>query len=121
MLMGRKTLGLMVMFAALSVAGTMTDRTVAQGQSAGASGGTKTATPAYSPQSQNVAIGEVDVKRLVFLMDTDKNGKISKQEFMSFMEAEFERLDTDKSGELDVKELAHSQVTPTHQGGGSHR
>jgi Ca2+-binding EF-hand superfamily protein len=31
-------------------------------------------------------------------MDTDKNGKISKQEFTKFMEAEFERLDKDKSG-----------------------
>jgi hypothetical protein len=28
---------------------------------------------------------------------------------MSFMEAEFNRLDKDKSGELDVKELEQSQ------------
>jgi Ca2+-binding EF-hand superfamily protein len=38
-------------------------------------------------------------------MDTDKNGKISKAEFIKFMEAEFDRLDKDKSGELDAKEL----------------
>lgn len=50
------------------------------------------------------------VKQLLLLMDTDKNGKISKQEWMSFMEAEFDRLDTDKSGELDPKELTHSRV-----------
>jgi Ca2+-binding EF-hand superfamily protein len=42
-------------------------------------------------------------------MDTDKNGKISRQEYMSFMSAEFDRLDKDKSGELDVRELAQSQ------------
>jgi hypothetical protein len=29
---------------------------------------------------------------------------------MSFMEAEFERLDVNKDGELDVKELTQSQV-----------
>ena len=47
-------------------------------------------------------------------MDTDKNGKISKKEWMTFMEAEFDRLDTDKSGELDVKELTQSQLRPRH-------
>jgi hypothetical protein len=29
---------------------------------------------------------------------------------MSFMEAEFERLDRDKNGELDVQELTRSRV-----------
>ncbi|MGA2212019.1 MAG: hypothetical protein ABSH31_01990 [Bryobacteraceae bacterium] len=55
------------------------------------------------------ALGEVEIKQLLLLMDTDKNGKISKKEYMSFMEAEFDRLDKDKSGELDLKELAQSQ------------
>jgi hypothetical protein len=45
-------------------------------------------------------------------MDTDKNGKVSKQEFMSFMEAEFDRLDTKHDGELDVKELAKLRLRP---------
>jgi hypothetical protein len=63
------------------------------------------------PKNQRqIALGEDEVKQLLTLMDTDKNGKISKQEFMSFMEAEFDRLDVDKSGELDVKELTKSQV-----------
>ena len=43
-------------------------------------------------------------------MDQDKNGKVSEQEFMKFMKAEFKRLDKDKSGELDVKELSQSQI-----------
>lgn len=45
---------------------------------------------------------------LLAMMDTDKNGKISKQEWMKFMEAEFDRLDTKKTGELDPKELLKS-------------
>src|ERR1700685_3515059 len=53
-----------------------------------------------------IALGEDDVQRLVLLMDRDQNGKVSEQEFMNFMQAEFSRLDKDKSGELDVKELA---------------
>ena len=50
-------------------------------------------------------------------MDTDKDGKISRKEFMNFMAAEFDRLDTDKNGELDPKELAKSQITTTRTGG----
>ena len=61
-------------------------------------------------QQRTLALGEDEVKQLLLLMDTDKNGKISKQEFMSFMSAEFDRLDKDKSGELDQKELEQSQI-----------
>lgn len=61
-----------------------------------------------SPHKQQLA--DSDVKRLLLLMDTDKNGRISKQEWMTFMEKEFDRLDTDKSGELDPKELSRSKV-----------
>jgi Ca2+-binding EF-hand superfamily protein len=59
---------------------------------------------------RSLALGEDDVKALLLLMYTDKNGKISKQEFMRFMEAEFDRLDRDKSGELDPKELTESRI-----------
>ena len=51
-------------------------------------------------------------------MDTDKSGTVSKKEFMDFMEAEFDRLDTNKDGLLDVKELEKSQLTQGHRGGG---
>jgi EF hand len=61
------------------------------------------------PQDE-LALGENEVKPLLLLMDTDKNGKISKQEFMKFMEAEFEKPDKGKSGDLDVKELTQSKV-----------
>lgn len=56
------------------------------------------------------ALAEDEVKQLLLLMDTDKNGKISKQEWMKFMEAEFDRLDKSKNGELDVKEIAQSKL-----------
>ena len=64
-------------------------------------------------QQAAAAAGEDDAKRLVLLMDTNKNGKVSKQEFMSFMSAEFDRLDKDKSGELTLDELRQYQVGGT--------
>jgi Ca2+-binding EF-hand superfamily protein len=59
---------------------------------------------------RTLALGEEEVKELLLLMDTNKNGRISKPEFMTFMEAEFDRLDKDKSGELDPKELTESRI-----------
>jgi hypothetical protein len=56
------------------------------------------------------ALGEEQAKELLLLIDTEKKGKISKQEWMRFMEAEFDRLDTAKNGELDVKELTQSKL-----------
>lgn len=67
------------------------------------------------PKAQDkVALGEGEVKQLLLLMDTDKNGKISRQEYMKFMSAEFDMLDKDKSGELDPKELSQSQLRVSH-------
>ena len=68
-----------------------------------------------SRQQRTLALSEDEVKQLVLMLDADKNGKVSKAEFMNFMSAEFDRLDTDKSGELDVKELAQSQVRPSRR------
>jgi Ca2+-binding EF-hand superfamily protein len=61
-------------------------------------------------KAKKLAEGEREAKKMLLLMDTDKSGKVSKQEFMSFMEAEFDRLDINKDGELDVKELTDSRV-----------
>jgi hypothetical protein len=65
---------------------------------------------APNPNDKKVAAGEREAKKLLLLMDADKSGKVSKQEFMNFMEAEFERMDINKDGELDVKELTNSRV-----------
>jgi Ca2+-binding EF-hand superfamily protein len=62
------------------------------------------------PRKNSLTLGEAQVKQLLLLMDTDKNGKISKKEYMTFMEAEFDRLDKDKSGELDPNELGQSKL-----------
>ena len=61
-------------------------------------------------KAKKLAAGERKAKKLLLLMDADKSGKVSKQEFMNFMEAEFERMDINKDGELDVKELTNSRV-----------
>ena len=72
---------------------------------------TKAAIP--KPQDK-LALGEEEVKQLLLLMDTDKNGKISKEEYMKFMEAEFDRLDRDKRGYLDIKEIIQSKSRAGH-------
>ena len=59
------------------------------------------------PQDK-LALGENDVKHLLPLMEADRHGKVSRQEYMKFMAAEFDRLDKAKSGELDVKVLTQS-------------
>ncbi|MGA2428068.1 MAG: hypothetical protein ABSH13_06160 [Candidatus Acidiferrum sp.] len=78
----------------------------------------KAAQKAAVPKPQNkLAIGEDEVKQLLPLMDTDKRGMVSRQEFMRFMEAEFERLDKNKKGELNVKELTQSTLTANRLAG----
>ena len=67
---------------------------------------TKTSVP--KPQN-TVALAEDAVKDLLFLVQPDKNGKISKQAWMRFMGEEFDRLDKDKKGELDAQELRLSR------------
>ena len=51
-----------------------------------------------------------NVKQLLLLMDADKSGKISKQQWMMFMEAEFDRLDLQKKGQLDQTAIRQSAV-----------
>ncbi len=81
---------------------------VAAGSMLGNAAAQKVSVP--KPQD-NLALGEGEVKKLLLIMEADKKGKISKQEYMKFMEAEFERLDEDKNGELDVKKVTQSTVT----------
>lgn len=56
---------------------------------------------------RKLAAGLSPTIRLLQLMDTDKNGKVSKQEFLHFMEAEFDFADKNHDDELDPKELQH--------------
>jgi hypothetical protein len=61
-------------------------------------------------REKKLAIATEAAQQLLLAMDTDKNGKISREEWMKFMEAEFDRLDTNHNGELDVKELTQSRM-----------
>ena len=53
--------------------------------------------------------GRTNALELVRLMDRDQNGKVSRQEFMSYMAQVFDQLDVNKDGELDVDELSKLQ------------
>ena len=98
MLMRTRRRWIIVVMAVLAVTGTMLRSAAAQ--------------KASVPKPQNkLLIGEDGIKQLLPLMDADKNGMVSKQEFMKFMEAEFERLDKNKKGALNVKELTQSSLT----------
>jgi len=62
--------------------------------------------PAVKPPPQDrLAAAEDAAKQLLLLMDKDKDGMVSKAEFMHFMSAEFDRLDTNHDGKLDVYDL----------------
>jgi hypothetical protein len=64
-----------------------------------------------SPKTRDpLAQGEDQTKALLLLADTEKTGKVSESEFIRFMEAEFKRLDQNKSGQIDTNKLAQSQL-----------
>jgi hypothetical protein len=97
-------LRIIVVIAVLVVSGTVLGNAAAQ--------------KASVPKPQNkLAMGEDGIKQLLPLMNTDTKGMISKQEFMKFMEAEFERLDKSKKGELNAKELTQSSLTASRFAG----
>jgi EF hand domain-containing protein len=73
----------------------------------------QSAPPAPPPEIQ----GENYAKALLKLMDTDASGKVSRAEFMSFMSKEFDLLDLNKDGELDVKELTEMHFSSKRTGG----
>ena len=71
-----------------------------------------TPTPAAekTEKERKLAVATDAAKQLLLVMDTDKRSKVSKEEWMKFMDAEFDRLDADHKGQLDVKELTQSRV-----------
>jgi len=64
----------------------------------------------FAASRHAVAAGEGQVRQLLLLMDRDQNGQVSRAEFMGFMEAEFNALDVDRSGELNPEELSRSRI-----------
>ena len=79
---------------------------------------TAAAQKASVPKVQDrLAMGEEGVKHLLLLMNPDKQGMVSKQEYMKFMEAEFERLDREKKGELNVRKLTQAKLSASRFAG----
>jgi len=113
----RKIILIVGVVAAMVAAGARVETAIAA-QGTGAQASNSSADPDAKRKEKNPAAGEAEAKQLLLLMDRDQSGKVSKQEFMSFMEAEFQRLDINKDGELDVKELTQSRLVPR---GGRHR
>jgi len=64
-----------------------------------------------------LVMGEEHVKQLLPLMNASREGMVSKQEFMKFMESEFDRLDKEKKGELDVRKLTQSELSASRFAG----
>ncbi len=75
-----------------------------------ASGVLAVADVAPKPQDKLAQANE-NVKQLLLLLDADQNGRISKKEWMAFMEGEFNKLDKDGNGELDQKELMLAKIS----------
>jgi hypothetical protein len=81
-----------------------------------AQSGKSTGVVAPTPQAEKaerekqLAAATEAAKQLLLAMDTDKSGKISKEEWMKFMADEFDRLDTNHNVELDPKELLRSRM-----------
>jgi len=62
---------------------------------------------AAAPEGQSEkALSGAEVQLIFSLMDTNKDGKISKQEWTNFMGSMFDRLDTGKTGALTPQELS---------------
>ena len=88
----------------LSVATLITFLTVipVQAQCAGSS-------PAvFAASNRAFAAGEESTRRLMRLMDKDKNGVVSKEEFLQFMSKEFDRLDVNRNEQLERREMMHA-------------
>jgi len=56
------------------------------------------------------------VEQLIRLIDKDRSGQVSKEEFLQFMGQEFDRIDADKNGSLTRTELSQSVII-----GGTHK
>lgn len=68
-----------------------------------------------APDPDKVALGENEAKQLLLLMDTDRSGRVSKAEFMAFMEREFDSLDKENHNKRDSKESLESQLRSSKQ------
>jgi Ca2+-binding EF-hand superfamily protein len=99
----------LAIIAAVIVAGVMAVH-AAEAQGGKSTVITPTPTAEKTEEERKLAVAAETAKELLLVMDTNKSGKVSKEEWMKFMEAEFDRLDADHKGQLDIKELTQSRV-----------
>jgi hypothetical protein len=99
----RKIVLAILVIAALLTVGGLAGAALAQGGDA---------MPHPSERRGATVAGQAAAKQWLLLMDKNKDGKVSKEEWMSFMAAEFDRLDTNHDGFVDVKDLEQSQIKP---------
>jgi Ca2+-binding EF-hand superfamily protein len=58
-----------------------------------------------SASGQKSSANSSAAKLSLAALDTDHDGTVSKQEFLAYMEAQFDKADTDHDGTLDRSEL----------------
>jgi Ca2+-binding EF-hand superfamily protein len=66
-------------------------------------------TAAIAVSKRTNAAAQADIRQLLRLMDKDLNGKVSKDEFLRYMSQTFDRLDVNKSGQLERNELPSAE------------
>jgi hypothetical protein len=67
-------------------------------------------TVALAQSKQTTATATRDVRQLVQMMDKDKDGTVSKDEFLQFMGQVFDRADVNKNGKLEPEELQQTSI-----------
>ena len=66
-----------------------------------------TSTIAQSKNTKATATRDAYARQLLRAMDKDKDGTVSKQEYLDFMSGTYNRLDVKKNGQLTEEELRH--------------
>jgi len=78
-------------------------------QRAGSSARSRLHSPAaFAASNRALAASEESTRRVIRLMDKDKNGVVSKEEFLQFMSKEFDRLDVNRNEQLERREMMHA-------------
>jgi len=62
-------------------------------------------TSAFAVSKRTAGAASADVRALVRMMDRDQNGAVSRDEFLQYMGQTFDRLDVNRSGQLEPSEL----------------
>jgi Ca2+-binding EF-hand superfamily protein len=62
-------------------------------------------TSAFAVSKRTAAVAAADVRALIGMMDKDQNGAVSKEEFLQYMGDVFDRLDVNRSGQLEANEV----------------